>query len=150
MRDHLRNLRSGTVAFVWTYRARPLGENRPSELETISSVQVSGRSNLQEPTQSTCDTDPHDQLAKLKEVAVSIFLSSIVLLFRSITAPTCWSRDSGVKGGTPGLSTTVYLTTPLTPYIPEGIFSLPNTLALPPMPTTLLLLWMTQSFSPNL
>ena len=63
MQDHLRNLRSGTVAFVWTHRARPLGENRPSELETISSAQVSGLSNLQEQTQSTCE--PRNQLAKL-------------------------------------------------------------------------------------
>ena len=40
MRDHLRNLRSGNVAFVWSHRARPLGENRQSVHDTISSVQV--------------------------------------------------------------------------------------------------------------
>ena len=42
MRDHLRSLRSGTVAFVWTWQARLLSENRPSVLETISSARCRG------------------------------------------------------------------------------------------------------------
>ena len=83
-------------------------------------------------------------------VVVSIFLRSIVLLFKSITAPTCLSKDTGVKGGTPGLSTTVYFTIPLTPPMPEGISTFPNTLALPPMPTAWLSPGMTRGLSPNL
>ena len=83
-------------------------------------------------------------------VVVSIFLRSIVLLFKSITAPTCSSRDTGVRGGTPGLSTTVYFTMPLTPPIPESISTFPNTLALPPMPTAWLSPRMTRGFESKL
>ena len=64
--------------------------------------------------------------------------------------PTCLSRDTGVRGGTPGLSTTVYFTIPLTPPMPEGISTFPNTLALPPMPTAWLSPGMTRGLRPNL
>ena len=49
---------------------------------------------------STCDLSQlvrHAVGKTLKEVAVSTFLSSTVFLFRSITAPTFWSGDTGVK-----------------------------------------------------
>ena len=85
----------------------------------------------------------------LKEVVAPIFLSSIVLLSKSITAPTCLSWDTGVRRGHRGLLTTVYFTMPLTPPIPEGISAFPNTLALPPMPTAWLSLQMTRALSPN-
>ena len=84
-----------------------------------------------------------------EEVVVSVFLCSIVSLFKSITAPTCLSWDIDVRSGTPGLSTAVYLATPLTPPVREGISSLPNILAVPPMPTAWLPLLMTRGLSPN-
>ena len=68
MRDHLRNPKSDTVAFVWTHQARSLAEKHLSVLETISSAQASELSTLQKRTQSTCE--PRDQLAKLSMPAL--------------------------------------------------------------------------------